>query len=388
MKKAFVIADSVRKGADTILHNNSVRRFGRNVTVCAIAVSLAAGLAACGSGAPAPETTAAAEETTTEAAAGAAEETAEETAAAEEKTGGRRVVIYTPTEDYLIEYMQQRLDKAFPDDDISIEYYHTGDLAAKVRAEGTDTECDIIFDCEYGYLQSLNDLLLPIDFVDESQFVDDMLSPDKTYMPVDRYSGSVITRDDILEEKGLPIPESYDDLLDPMYKGLIEMPSPGASSTGYLFLKSLANARGDEAAVEYFHALDENILQYPGGGSGPVKDAAAGECAIALSLTFKAAELITEGSPLTIHFFEEGAPYTPAGLAIIKGHEENEAVVEVVKYFYSDIIDDYLNTYLPESVKKGQVNNVENYPKDIPYADMSNNTPDVKEALISMWEDK
>ena len=297
-------------------------------------------------------------------------------------------MIYTPTEDYLIEYMQQRLDEAFPDCEISIEYYHTGDLAAKVRAEGTDTECDIIFDCEYGYLQSLNDLLLPIDFVDESQFVEDMLSPDKTYMPVDRYSGSVITRDDILAEKGLPVPESYDDLLDPMYEGLIEMPSPGASSTGYLFLKSLANARGDEAAVEYFHALDKNILQYPGGGSGPVKDAAAGECAIALSLTFKAAELITEGSPLTIHFFEEGAPYTPAGLAIIKGHEENEAVVEVVKYFYSDIIDDYLNTYLPELVKKGQMNNVENYPKEIPYADMSNNTPDGKEKLISMWEEQ
>ena len=54
----------------------------------------------------------------------------------------------------------------------------------------------------------------------------------------------------------------------------------------------------------------------------------------------------------------------------------------MVKYFYSDIIDDYLNTYLPELVKKGQVNNVENYPKEIPYADMSNNTPDVKEKLI------
>ena len=395
MKKAFVIADRIRKGADTTSERKSMRSIGRNVSAAVLAAALAAGLIGCGGAQPAATEAAAQAETATaetEAAAEESAEAAEETQAAEaggEKAeGGRRVVIYTPTEDYLIEYMQKRLDEAFPNDDISIEYYHTGDLAAKVRAEGTDTECDIIFDCEYGYLQSLNDLLLPIDFVDESQFVEDMLSPDKTYMPVDRYSGSVITRDDILAEKGLPVPESYDDLLDPMYEGLIEMPSPGASSTGYLFLKSLANARGDEAAVEYFHALDKNILQYPGGGSGPVKDAAAGECAIALSLTFKAAELITEGSPLSIHFFEEGAPYTPAGLAIIKGHEENEAVVEVVKYFYSDIIDDYLNTYLPELVKKGQVNNVENYPKEIPYADMSNNTPDVKEKLISMWEEQ
>ena len=40
----------------------------------------------------------------------------------------------------------------------------------------------------------------------------------------------------------------------------------------------------------------------------------------------------------------------------------------------------------PEKVKVNQVNSVENYPTDIPYADMSNNTPDVKEALLAKWE--
>lgn len=56
--------------------------------------------------------------------------------------------------DYLIEYMQQRLTAQFPDYDISLEYYHSGDLAAKLQAEGADTACDIVFDCEYGYLST------------------------------------------------------------------------------------------------------------------------------------------------------------------------------------------------------------------------------------------
>ena len=366
--KAFDIAAMVRKGADTHSNDRSVKRIGRRFLALCCVLGMLVGMNVYGS-----------------TQAGAQGVSSADSGEAAPVTG--RVVIYTPTEDYLIEYMQQRLDEAFPECEISLEYYHTGDLAAKVKAEGTDTECDIIFDCEYGYLQSLQELLVPIEFVDEGLFVEDMRSPDRTYMPVDRYSGSVIIREDILAEKNLPVPESYEELLDPMYKGLIEMPNPTASSTGYLFLKSLANAWGDEKAVEYFHALDANILQYPGGGSGPVKDAAAGECAIALSLTFKAAELISDGYPLTVHFYKEGAPYTPAGLAIIKGHEQNPAVEAVVRYFYSDIIDDYLDTYLPELVKIGQVNNVENYPKDIPYSDMSNNTPDVKETLISLYED-
>ena len=213
-----------------------------------------------------------------------------------------------------------------------------------------------------------------------------MRSPDNKYMPVDRYSGSVIVRPDLLEEKGLPIPQSYDDLLAGEYRGLIEMPDPTQSSTGYLFLKSLANAWGEEEALAYFDKLDENILQYTGGGSAPVKDAVAGECAIALSLTFKAVDLINEGADLDILFFKEGAPYTPAGLSIIAGHETRQPVIDVVTYFYSDVIDDYLSTYLPEKVKVDQVNSVENYPTDIPYADMSNNTPDVTEALLAKWE--
>lgn len=181
------------------------------------------------------------------------------------------------------------------------------------------------------------------------------------------------------------MPQSYEDLLDPMYKGLIEMPDPTASSTGYLFLKSLVNAWGEEKALAYFDQLDANILQYTGGGSAPVKDAAAGECAVALSLTFKAVDLINEGSPLQILFFAEGAPYTPAGLSILSGHENRQAVKDVVNYFYSDIIDDYLSTYLPEQIKVGQVNTTPNYPTDIPYADMSNNTPNVKAELLAKW---
>lgn len=97
-------------------------------------------------------------------------------------------------------------------------------------------------------------------------------------------------------------------------------------------------------------------------------------------------DLINEGANLDILFFEEGAPYTPAGLSIVAGHETRQAVIDVVNYFYSDIIDDYLSTYLPEQIKVDQVNSVENYPTDIPYADMSHNTPDVKEALLAKWE--
>lgn len=356
MKHAFDIVAKRGKGAGKEKHTSSTGATLRRISVWMLIAALCFGLTACANN------------------------------NATSDTDSKKVVIYTPTEDYLIAYMQERLTKAFPDYDISLEYYPSGDLAAKLKGEGKDTACDIVFDMEYGYLQSLSDQFAAIDFVDVSQFVEDMQSSDGKYMPVDRYSASIIVRKDLLEAKSLPVPTSYQDLLNPAYKGLIEMPDPTHSSTGYLFVKSLANAWGEEQMFSYFDELKDNILKYTESGSAPVKDAVAGECAIALSLTFKAVDLINEGAPLEILFFEEGAPYTPAGLSIIAGHETRSAVQEVVKYFYSDIIDDYLQTYLPEQIKVDQVNTTENYPTDIPYSDMSNNTPDVKADLLSKWD--
>ena len=300
--------------------------------------------------------------------------------------GGKTdIVIYSPNEDYLIEFYLSKLTEQFPDYNITIEYLSTGKLAAKLAAEGADTDCDIIIGMSYGYLDSLRDNLAPIDFVDTSVFMSDLLQADSKYIPWDRFSGATIVNTDILAEKGLEAPASYEDLLKDEYKGLIEMPNPTASSTGYLYLKSLVNAWGEDEAFAYFDKLDANILKCTDSGSGPIKDLEAGECAIGLSLTFNAVEAINEGAPLDIIFFEEGAPYSPTGCAIISGRETDPAVQAVFSYLYSGVQDEYLATYLPEQVKIDQKTDIENFPSDIPYADMSNDTPDVKTALLDKW---
>lgn len=143
---------------------------------------------------------------------------------------------------------------------------------------------------------------------------------------------------------------------------------------------------GRGGALAYFDKLDENILQYTGRRLRTGERRVAGECAIALSLTFKAVDLINEGADLDILFSKRVRPIPLPDCPSSPVTRPGSPVIDVVTYFYSDVIDDYLSTYLPEKVKVDQVNSVENYPTDIPYADMSNNTPDVKEALLAKWE--
>ena len=61
------------------------------------------------------------------------------------------------------------------------------------------------------------------------------------YIPWDRYSGSIIINTQVFQEKGLTIPQSYNDLLREEYKNMISMPNPKTSGTGYQFLLQWVN---------------------------------------------------------------------------------------------------------------------------------------------------
>lgn len=298
-----------------------------------------------------------------------------------------RIMIYSSAEDYRIEYMQQRLNEQFPEYNIIIEYMSTGNLAARLMFEEKQTECDIVHDMEYGYMEQLDNegLFADLSSYDTSIYTDDVVKSNN-YLPVYRNGGSIIVNKEILKEKGLAVPTSYEDLLKPEYKGLISMPNPKSSGTGYMFLKSLVNAWGEEEAFKYFEKLTENILQYTSSGSGPVNALIQGEVAIGLGMTGQAVYQINEGVPLEIVFFEEGAPYTIYGQSIVLGKNERECVNEVFDFMVNTLNYENVEKYFPEKIYKDVDYVVDNYPENIIYSDMSNNGIDEKNRLLDKWQ--
>lgn len=298
-----------------------------------------------------------------------------------------RIVIYTSSEEKSIAIMEDMLSSKFPQVDIAIEYIPTGNHAARLKAEGLNTECDITYDLEYGYLEMLNaeNILEDLSDFDMTKYVPDLLVSEQ-YLPCLRYSGSIVVNSELLAEKNLPVPESYEDLLRPEYKGLISMPNPSTSGTGYMFLKSLVNAWGEDRTYDYFDRLSENILQFTASGTGPINALEKKEVAIGLTMTSHAAIKKTEGVPLEILFFEEGSPYTACGTSIIKGKMDKPMVKEVFTYFYTDITAKLCEEVYPESIYNDITFQMENYPENIPYANMTNDNAAEKERLLSKWK--
>ena len=302
-------------------------------------------------------------------------------------SGKEQILIYTSVEDYVIEDLDAALSEQFPDYDITIEYVSTGEHAARLKAEGVNAECDITYDLEYAYLSQLEraGVLADLSSYDQSIYVEDSVVS-KNYLVQCRVGGAVILNTETLKNKGLAEPKSYADLLKPEYKELISMANPKSSGTGYMFYKSLVNAWGEEKAVKYFDDLTPNILQYTSSGSGPVNALLQGEVAIGFGMTSQAVKEINDGAPLKIVYFEEGSPFTMYGMSIVKGKEERACVKEVFDYLVKTYNYHLNETFFPEQMFKDVTPTLENYPQNITYADMKNNTIEEKEKLLALWK--
>ncbi len=299
--------------------------------------------------------------------------------------GGEQIIIYTSAEDYRNEYLQQRLEQEFPEYTIILEYKDTGSHAATLLAEGTDTACDITYDLEYGYMEQLAraGVLASLSGYDQSLYTPD--TRNEFYLPTYRNGGAVIVNPTVLAAKGLESPKSYEDLLKPEYKGLISMPNPKSSGTGYMTLKALVNSMGEAEAFAYFDKLSENILSFTSSGSGPVNALKNQEVAIGLGMTGQAVMAINEGATLEVLYFEGGSPYCMYGQGIISGKEERESVKRVFDFLVNTFMKENNEKFFPEQIFNDFVPTVENYPENIVYADMSGNTPEEKDRLLDKW---
>ena len=82
---------------------------------------------------------------------------------------------------------------------------------------------------------------------------------------------------------GVAVPRTWEDLLNPAFKGEIVMTDPAASSTSYLFVQGQLQRLGWDAGWDYLLALAPLVGQFPDSGSAPPKLIGTGEYAIGIA---------------------------------------------------------------------------------------------------------
>ena len=144
--------------------------------------------------------------------------------------------------------------------------------------------------------------------------------------------------------------------------------------------------RGEDEAFSYFDKLTENILSYTSSGSGPVNALIQKEAAIGLGMTAQAVTSINDGANLEIRYFEEGSPASLYGQAMVEGKQDKKGVKEVFDFLINTYTKETNQKFFPEIIFKTGAAEIENYPTDIKYSDMSNNSNEEKARLLEKWK--
>jgi len=139
----------------------------------------------------------------------------------------------------------------------------------------------------------------------KTQFKD----PNNLWFATTGYFAGFCVNTEVLKKRNLPMPTSWQDLLNPVYKGQIVMPNAASSGTGYLQIVSILQKMGEEKGWAFLKQLDGNVNQYIKSGSRPCRSARAGEFTVGTSLAFAAIKSIEEGFPLAMVLPSEGAGY-------------------------------------------------------------------------------
>ena len=138
-----------------------------------------------------------------------------------------------------------------------------------------------------------------------------------------------------LEKEGKPLPASWEDLLNPAYKGMIQMPSPQSSGTAYAVVMTLIQTFGEDKAYAYMKKLNPNIQTYTQSGTGPSKNLAIRETSIAIQFTPAFLKLVDEGYPAKVVFPAEGVGYEAAAISILEGAKNFDSAKALVDWILS-----------------------------------------------------
>ena len=124
---------------------------------------------------------------------------------------------------------------------------------------------------------------------------------------------------ELLAKKKLAPPKSWADLLNPAFKGEIQVANPASSGTAYTMVATLVQLMGEEKAFDYMKALHKNISQYTRSGTGPIKAVARGESMLSISFVHDGPGEKMQGFAVETVTPTEGTGAEIGSMSLIKG---------------------------------------------------------------------
>ena len=212
---------------------------------------------------------------------------------------------------------------AHPDINVKWVQGSTGAIQARLLAEKDKPVADVVFAHTAANMEALAQagMLEPYAPPDldrlAARFVDPRKPP--AWIGLYGWASAICFNTAVAAKDGLPAPSTWEDLLQPVYKGKVVMPNPALSGTGLLMVTGWIQMWGEDKAWAYMDKLNENIDRYTTSGSRPCELAGAGQTAVGLSLPARGARLKAAGAPIDVMVASDGTGWDLQAAGIVRG---------------------------------------------------------------------
>ncbi len=206
---------------------------------------------------------------------------------------------------------------------VSYQRLSTSEVYTKISEEAGNPSGDVWFG---GTTDPYNeavaaDLLEPYEAVNAVNLIsDDYKDPTNCWYGIYKGILGFMVNMEELERLGIEAPSCWDDLTKSEYEGLIMLSNPNTAGTAKLVINTMVQMKGHDEAMEYFKALDKNVIQYTKSGSGPSKMVGPGECVIGIGFLHDGIYQILQGyDNIALVVPTDGTSYEIGATAIFKG---------------------------------------------------------------------
>ena len=246
------------------------------------------------------------------------------------------ILVYTALETDQLKAYKDLFESSVKDVEIRWVRDSTGVITAKLLAEKANPQADVVLGLAATSLLVLEQegMLTPyspkgVDALNQ-RFVDTKKPP--MWVGMDVWGATICFNTVEAQKRNLPRPESWKDLLKPIYRGQITMPHPASSGTGFLDVTAWLQLFGEAEGWKYMDALHENIAQYVHSGSKPCRQAGAGEFVMGISFEYRANATKASGAPVDLIFPKEGVGWDMEAAAIMKSTKKMDAARKLLDW--------------------------------------------------------
>jgi len=257
----------------------------------------------------------------------ATDETAAEDAATTETSAyvpTGKVVVYNANSEDTTAVLTEKWNALYPDCEIEFITAGSGELTARIEAEASNPQGDVLLGPAYSVFSGMIDYLEPYTSPLASECLPSFCGESEYFTPEQINVNTIIVNNAMIEELGVTV-DSWESLLDPALKGNISYVDPSASSSAR---EQVINMLAAEAAVngdtmddhwdfisEFFANLDGKM--YDSSSKVP-QGVANGEYAVGITNEELVLQLMLDGVDVSAVYAKEGITLRNSFVGVIK----------------------------------------------------------------------